>query len=77
MADIFLSYAHADEATARRFAEGLERAGFSIWWDSSLRSGDAFDAAIENALQAASAVIVLWSKTSVQSRWVRGRSDLG
>ena len=30
--DIFLSYNREDSDTARRFAEGLEREGFSVWW---------------------------------------------
>ena len=59
MANLFISYCHDDLATARRFAEGLEREGFTVWWDASLRSGDAFDVAIENALRSAEAVIVL------------------
>ncbi len=74
--DIFLSYGHGDEATARRFAESFEREGFSVWWDASLRSGDAFDAAIEAALRSAKAVVVLWSTISVQSRWVRAEATL-
>ena len=76
MANLFISYCHDDLATARRFAEGLEREGFTVWWDASLRSGDAFDVAIENALRSAEAVIVLWSKASVQSRWVRAEATL-
>ena len=59
MPDVFLSYGHNDVATARRFAEGFERAGFSVWWDATLRSGDSFDAAIETALKGAKAVVVL------------------
>jgi TolB-like protein/tetratricopeptide (TPR) repeat protein len=74
--DIFLSYGHGDEATARRFAESFEREGFSVWWDASLRSGDAFDATIEAALRSAKAVVVLWSAISVQSRWVRAEATL-
>src|ERR1700733_14924744 len=74
--DIFLSYGHGDEATARRFAESFEREGFSVWWDASLRSGDAFDATIESALRSAKAVVVLWSEISVQSRWVRAEATL-
>ena len=76
MPDIFLSYGHGDEATARRFAESFEREGFSVWWDASLRSGDAFDATIEAALRSAKAVVVLWSAISVQSRWVRAEATL-
>src|SRR6204780_2990467 len=76
LADIFLSYAHGDVATAGRFAESFEREGFSVWWDASLRSGDAFDATIEAALRSAKAVVVLWSAISVQSRWVRAEATL-
>jgi TolB-like protein len=74
--DIFLSYGHDDVQTAKRFAESFEREGISVWWDASIRSGDAFDAVIENALKSAKAVVVLWSKTSVQSRWVRAEATL-
>jgi tetratricopeptide (TPR) repeat protein len=76
LSDIFLSYGHSDVVTARRFAEGLERAGFSVWWDATLHSGDSFDAAIEAALRGARAVVVLWSAASVQSRWVRAEATL-
>jgi TolB-like protein len=76
LTDVFLSYGHDDAATARRFAEALEREGFTVWWDAALRSGDAFDAAIEAALKRAKAVIVLWSKSSVESRWVRAEATL-
>ena len=74
--DIFLSYGHDDLQSAKRFAESFEREGLSVWWDSSIRSGEAFDAVIENALREAKAVVVLWSKSSVQSRWVRAEATL-
>ncbi len=76
MPDIFLSYGHDDLQSAKRFAESFEREGLSVWWDSSIRSGEAFDAVIENALREAKAVVVLWSKSSVQSRWVRAEATL-
>jgi hypothetical protein len=49
--DIFLSYSSEDLAIARRFAEGFVREGFSVWWDATLNPGDAFDQAIEKALE--------------------------
>lgn len=76
MADIFISYARADAAVARRFAEAFEAQGFSVWWDVALRSGETFDEAIEQALKAAKAVVVLWSATSVGSRWVRTEATI-
>ncbi len=74
--DIFLSYNREDQAVARRFAEAFERAGLNVWWDATLRSGEAYDVVTENALRTAKAVVVLWSKKSVVSRWVRAEATL-
>src|SRR5262245_35741017 len=74
MPDLFLSYSREDQATARHFATRLEQAGFTVWWDQALNPGDAFEQVTEQALEQAKAVVVLWSKTSVQSRWVRAEA---
>jgi adenylate cyclase len=74
--DIFLSYNREDQAVARRFAEGFEREGLNVWWDVTLRSGEAYDKVTEQALRTAKAVVVLWSKQSVDSRWVRAEATL-
>ena len=76
MSHVFISYSHEDREVARRYASALEAAGLAVWWDDHLRSGEAFDEKIEAALRAASAVVVLWSKTSVASRWVRAEATL-
>jgi TolB-like protein/tetratricopeptide (TPR) repeat protein len=76
MPTIFLSYCREDQPVARHFAEGLEREGFSVWWDQALSAGEAFDKATEKALKDARAVVVLWSKHSVDSRWVRSEATL-
>ena len=76
MTDVFISYSHEDRDFARRFADGFIAAGLSVWWDDHLRSGDAFDQKIELALRSAGAVVVLWSKSSVGSRWVRAEATL-
>ena len=74
MSDVFISYSHANRETARRYARALEATGLSVWWDDALRSGEAFDEKIEQALRSAKAVVVLWSKHSVASRWVRAEA---
>jgi TolB-like protein/Flp pilus assembly protein TadD len=74
--DVFLSYNREDQAVARRFAEGFEREGLTVWWDATLRSGEAYDEVTEQALRDAKAVVVLWSKRSVASRWVRAEATL-
>ncbi|HUE64224.1 MAG TPA: TIR domain-containing protein [Rhizomicrobium sp.] len=74
--DIFLSYNRGDLAAARCFAEAFAREGLQVWWDVALRSGEAYDEVTENALREAKVVVVLWSKRSVTSRWVRAEAAL-
>ena len=76
MPDIFLSYNREDQAVARRFAEAFGAQGLDVWWDTALKSGEAYDEVTETALRTAKAVVVLWSKKSVQSRWVRAEATL-
>jgi TolB-like protein/Tfp pilus assembly protein PilF len=72
--DIFLSYSRDDQAIARRFADGFERAGLGVWWDQTLNAGEDYDEVTERALAEARAVVVLWSAKSVSSRWVRAEA---
>lgn len=74
--DIFVSYSREDIRVAAKFADGLSKAGFSVWWDQSIKSGETYDEVTENALRAARAVLVLWSKASVKSRWVRSEATV-
>ena len=71
MSDIFISYKREEQAAARKLADALEQEGLSVWWDPKLRVGEHFDDVIENALDQAKCVIVMWSERSVQSRYVR------
>ena len=76
MSQIFLSYNREDQPVAKLFADGFQRAGMSVWWDTELRSGEAYDEVTEGALRGAKAVVVLWSPRSVVSRWVRAEATL-
>lgn len=76
MPDIFLSYNREDQAVAARFAQGFTRHGLNVWWDTTLRAGDAYDEVTEAALREARAVVVLWSTRSVASRWVRAEATI-
>jgi hypothetical protein len=75
MNDIFLSYDSSDRAIAQQFSNVLEALGWSVWWDREIPHGQDFDLIIEQELNAARCAIVLWSKESVQSRWVRGEAS--
>jgi hypothetical protein len=71
MGDIFISYASADRERARLLADALARKGWSVWWDRTIPPGKEFDQVIEEALDSAKCVVVLWSKTSTASSWVK------
>jgi TIR domain len=74
MTDVFISYASADRGRAKILAESLAGQGWSIWWDRTIPPGRAFDEVIEEALDAAKCVVVLWSAASVASSWVKNES---
>jgi TolB-like protein/Tfp pilus assembly protein PilF len=74
--DIFLSYNREDAAVAKRFADAFAAEGLNVWWDTALRSGEAYDEVTEAALRGAKAVVVLWSPRSVVSRWVRAEATI-
>jgi TolB-like protein len=76
LADIFLSYNREDQAVAALYASAFAREGLSVWWDTELRAGEAYDEVTEAALRGAKAVVVLWSPRSVVSRWVRAEATI-
>jgi len=71
VSDIFVSYASADRDRARAVAQALTDQGWSVWWDRTIPPGRQFDEVIEEALDSARCVVVLWSKASVASQWVK------
>jgi membrane-associated phospholipid phosphatase len=75
MSDIFISYFHHDRPHAEALARALEAEGLSVWWDRTIPAGRNFDQVIEEALNAAKVVMVLWSRGAVQSRWVLNEAE--
>lgn len=77
MSDIFISYSKDDRPLAKTLAQALEAEGWSVWWDPQIPGGKIFDDVIQDALDQAKCVIVVWSSHSVGSKWVRTEAAEG
>jgi adenylate cyclase len=74
MADVFVSYARSDKARVAPLVAAIEAQGWSVWWDPEISPGQEFDRQIAAELRIATAVLVVWTPNSVESRWVRGEA---
>ena len=72
MAYVFLSYSRADAATAKKLVEDLRRQGVRVWSDMDIRVGSNWADELSRSLDEATAILVLISPHSLQSRWVQG-----
>src|SRR5579859_358071 len=75
MSHIFISYARPDEPLASRIAEGLKEGGFEVWRDNELPAHRSYAEVIEERINGAGAVVVLWSQEAAKSQWVRAEAD--
>src|SRR3982751_5929673 len=76
MADIFISYARANEAVVRRLADAGKRLGYGVWWDNELPPHLSYSDVITDKIGAAKAAIVVWSEGAAASKWVRAEADV-
>ncbi len=67
---IFISYAGVDRPRIELLIKTLEGQGLDAWWDRDIPRGKSFNRVIEQALQQARCVIVIWSHAAVASEWV-------
>ncbi len=77
MADVFLSYSSADRELTRGLDAELVAAGYTVYWDDMLLSGERFQDALTAQITAAVAVVVIWTPTSVRSDWVYSEARRG
>ena len=75
MPHVFVSYARPDEPLAQLVAEELRTAGFEVWRDDELPAHRPYAEVIEERVNGARAVVVLWSAEAAKSHWVRAEAD--
>ncbi len=69
--DIFLSYAHTDQAMARVVVEALRATGAGVWWDQDIPLGANWQQELERQLGQCSVFLLLLGGPGV-SGWVGG-----
>jgi hypothetical protein len=74
---IFLSYDARDRDRAGALRKSFRKCGWSVWWDQDIPPGSKYRDAILQAVTSASCVVVLWSRHSVTSHWVREEAQKG
>ena len=77
MSQIFLSYAAEDRDKAGLLAAAFAERGWTVWWDRKIPFGKTFDQVIEDSIRQARVVMVLWSRASVNSDWVKNEAREG
>ncbi|MEO9636007.1 MAG: toll/interleukin-1 receptor domain-containing protein [Parasphingorhabdus sp.] len=77
MADIFISYSRNDRERCTAIRDILESLKVSVWFDAGIGAGSSFDREIEREIEAAKALLVLWTEESVESDWVRNEARTG
>jgi CheY-like chemotaxis protein len=76
MPDVFISYATPDREWAKLLATALREEGLETFFDEDLKAGDKYHSVLEERIQNSDRVIVLWSESSVQSRWVLSEAEI-
>ena len=75
---IFVSYSHDDSEFASLLASQLVKHKAKVWIDQwELHVGDSIIDRIQNAIQGASALLVILSKSSVESEWCKKELSSG
>jgi hypothetical protein len=74
MEDVFLGYKREDISRAQEIAEGLRAEGLTVFFDVAVPVGDHWDDVLEQRVEGAKAVVVLWSEHSRNSVHVRGEA---
>jgi hypothetical protein len=74
--DVFVSYSKAEPEVTKAVVAALEAEGYKTWWDTNLVSGDEFSDVIRRELVGSRAVVVIWTPTSVKSKWVKAEATM-
>lgn len=77
LSDVFLSYKAEDRPRVKPIRDALAADGLTVWWDAQIAGGSEWRQDIQEQLDAAASVVVVWSKRSVgpEGRFVRDEAS--
>lgn len=70
MAHVFISYQRSDKESASFIRENLNQAGFETWIDEDISPGEKWSKAIDDAIKASFALVVMMSPAAKASEYV-------
>lgn len=68
---VFISFKTQEREFAFRLKTALNNAGYKVWWQEEIQCAQEWHGEIDKAIQVAGAIVVLWSRQSMLSPWVR------
>lgn len=75
---VFISYSHSDAFIVNKLAAHLVKHNANVWVDTwELNVGDSILNRVQDAIQESSALLVILSKTSVESEWCKKELSAG
>ncbi len=77
MADVFISYKRDERPAVEKIAGKLQDIGLSVWFDASMTAGETFNNEIDREARAAKSILVCWSPTARDSKWVIAEAMIG
>lgn len=74
---MFISYKSEDKSRVRAVVEALSAEGFDLWWDVHLGGGGEWREEIQQNLEAARCVVVMWTAQAIgpEGRFVRDEAS--
>jgi len=77
MSEVFISYGRSTAKQAQAAAAALRALGYGVWLDEDLPGHRPYADVIQEQLEQAKAVVVIWSGEAVKSQWVRSEANRG
>jgi hypothetical protein len=68
---VFISYSRANRDFAEKLVESLRSKGLEVWFDKQIRTGKKWDEVLEQQIREADNLVIVLSKHSVQSDYVK------